>query len=51
MISFGTLSIYNMDETGVPLDTKPPKVHVEKIRKGLLSFIWEQMSDNCPGVW
>jgi len=41
-------AIYNSDETGVPLEPRPPKFIAQKGQKeGPLSDLWSEASDYC----
>ena len=44
--------IYNVDETGVPLDHRPPNVIARRgQKKSSLSSLWEQEADCCCWVY
>ena len=45
--------IYNMDETGMPLDPHPPKVVVnsQRMKEGALQVFRSEISDHCHWLW
>ena len=45
-------SIYNMDETGVPLEPRPPKVVAKRgQKKSPLPHIWAEVPNYCHRLW
>jgi len=42
--------IYNMDETGMAFEHRPPKVITMKGQKGKISHIWQQDPDNSSSL-
>ena len=44
-------AIYNMDETGVPLEPQPPKAVLRREKDNLISNLWSKAANHSYWLW